>query len=182
MIQETWKLIDGTGGKYFVSDCGNVRSCFHGKLRDLKKVRNSKGYYRVLICTPVRRQRLVHRLVAEAFLERPEGFDVVNHKDFNPLNNCASNLEWTTNLGNTRYSLERGRYKRTEEWVSKLKSSLDKKMGKPVVGTNIETGEKFYYRALNDCAKDGFQPSCVSLCSNGKQKSHKGFLWRFSDA
>ena len=27
--------------------------------------------------------------------------------------------------------------------------------------------------------KDGFQPSCVSCCCNGKRKTHAGFTWEF---
>ncbi len=37
---------------------------------------------------------LIHRAVAELFLDKPEGADFVIHKDFQKENNHVSNLEW----------------------------------------------------------------------------------------
>ncbi|WP_052252154.1 NUMOD4 domain-containing protein [Kaistella solincola] len=39
---------------------------------------------------------LIHRAVAELFLEKPADAEVVIHKDFNKENNHASNLQWAT--------------------------------------------------------------------------------------
>ena len=39
----------------------------------------------------------IHYLVAAAFLQKPEGKEVIHHKDANKLNNNCSNLEWLTN-------------------------------------------------------------------------------------
>lgn len=47
----------------------------------------------------------IHRLVALTFLDKPKNKNIVNHLDGNPLNNHVSNLEWTTNRGNTEHSI-----------------------------------------------------------------------------
>ena len=47
--------------------------------------------------------RLVHRLIASAFLPNPNKFPQVNHKDENKLNNNLNNLEWCTPGYNVRY-------------------------------------------------------------------------------
>lgn len=47
-----------------------------------------------------------HRLVAEYFIDNPNDYSVVNHKDENKLNNDVSNLEWMTVKQNTQYSLK----------------------------------------------------------------------------
>lgn len=47
----------------------------------------------------------MHKLVAIAFLENPNNFDQVHHKDSNRENNHYSNLEWTNNQTNTIYAI-----------------------------------------------------------------------------
>ena len=54
--------------------------------------------------------RLVHRLVAEAFLPPPPaGKDCVLHRDDNPANNAPSNLWWGTKPENSADMVRKGR-------------------------------------------------------------------------
>jgi hypothetical protein len=54
--------------------------------------------------------RSVHRAVAFAWVHNPEPgrFNIVNHKDGVPMNNDASNLEWTTYTGNNLHAVNSG--------------------------------------------------------------------------
>lgn len=45
----------------------------------------------------------IHRLIALAYCENPNGYKEVNHKDGNKLNNHASNLEWVSRSENLRH-------------------------------------------------------------------------------
>lgn len=47
----------------------------------------------------------VHYLVANAFIVKPEGEDlVINHKDEDKTNNNVENLEWVSRMYNVMYS------------------------------------------------------------------------------
>ena len=55
-----------------------------------------------------------------------------------------------------------------------------RKRGKAVLGINIKTGEKIIFQCLNDCKKDGFEPSCICDCCKKKRKTHKGYAWEYA--
>jgi hypothetical protein len=67
----------------------------------------------------------VHRLVAEVYLKKPKGKNIVNHIDGVKNNNKVTNLEWTDHRGNMKHygeKLEKGyRIQR-----NKIKQDLDK--------------------------------------------------------
>lgn len=107
MENEIWKTIQGYED-YQVSNFGRVKSLnYNGTKKErLLSQCKSRGYYVVcLYSNKKRRMFLAHQLVAIAFLNhKPCGFKlVVNHKDFNPLNNHVDNLEVVTNRENCNH-------------------------------------------------------------------------------
>ena len=52
--------------------------------------------------------QLMHRIVAETYLENPNNFPIVHHKDHNKANNNVSNLEWSTRRNNTKQAYDAG--------------------------------------------------------------------------
>jgi hypothetical protein len=98
-----WRLI--LDGPYEVSSAGQVRR----GARVLRGALSSVGYRHVTLSIDGRRCTIsVHRLVAEAFVHRPDGCDVVNHLDGDKLNNAVANLEWTTPAGNSDHARSSG--------------------------------------------------------------------------
>ena len=104
---ERWKEIIDTNGLYYISNYGRVKRVNKTKPeRILKTSNDGKGYLVVSISDGkgnVRTAR-VHKLVALHFIPNPYNYPVINHKDENPFNNHADNLEWCTVKYNTNYN------------------------------------------------------------------------------
>jgi len=84
---------------YEVSSFGNIKSLKFGKEKILKPALNNYGYLTVVICNNgMTKTRNVHQLVAECFLNHiPSGHKlVVNHINFNKIDNRVENLEIIT--------------------------------------------------------------------------------------
>ena len=103
---EQWRDIAGYEGMYQVSDLGRVRSLKFGKTRVLRPGKNNNGYLRVnLKKDGSRKNFLVHRLVAQAFIPNDdESKNQVNHINECKQNNRASNLEWCDCRYNNTYN------------------------------------------------------------------------------
>ena len=92
---------------------------FSGEFKVIKKTKkkltqivNNRGYYSVRVNG---KTKMVHRLVAEAFIENVHNKPFVNHKDGNKLNNDYSNLEWVTNQENIQHAHDNGLIPMTEK-------------------------------------------------------------------
>lgn len=90
---EMWRPIKDLPG-YSVSNKGRVKKDSTGQIMVLSK---NNGYCRITI------SKHVHRLVAEAFIEKPDDVEKcwVDHIDGNRSNNDVNNLRWVTPAENT---------------------------------------------------------------------------------
>ena len=119
-MEEIWKDIKGYEGLYQVSNLGNVKSL--PKIRNTGLL-NAKSYktkekilktggkrYEIVVLYKNKKPKTfpIHKLVAEYFLENPNNYYCVNHKDGNKLNNNIENLEWCTISENTKHAYDLG--------------------------------------------------------------------------
>ena len=105
---EIWKDIEGTNGKYIVSNDGKVAT-----LRKRKKLltltKQKTGYlYAMIEINGKQVNKRVNRLVASAFVNNPDNLPIVNHLDGCKTNNHAENLQWVSYKANTKHAWEKG--------------------------------------------------------------------------
>ena len=99
--EEVWREIPGWEGKYLISNIGNVRSNWFGKVSRKTTYKDRDGYLRVnLYQKPRKACKLVSRLVLEVFVEPPKPNMEASHIDGNRQNNRVENLVWETRFEN----------------------------------------------------------------------------------
>lgn len=175
-VPEVWKPVPGYEGLYEISNMGNVKSLARMKpYRDgfrrfpggILKPNKINGGYRLVMLTNshTRKGFLVHRLVAESFIENPNCLPQVNHIDGNKENNTVSNLEWCTAKENMLHSVK-----------NRLRSDL-----KPVVMLTKDGRVVRKFNGVREAAREtGIERTNIRFCCNNKHRSAGGYLWRWS--
>lgn len=173
-----WKPIADFEGMYEVSEIGEVRSLprqtiyvdgrvgnHKGRLIALQT--NHKGYLHTSLSKDCKKyRRLVHRLVADAFVQNPENKPQVNHIDGDKLNNHYSNLEWVSNDENEIHANENG---------LRAEQHTPKKVAQYLNGKLIAE-----YRSLYQASKaTGIKDSRIGDVAHGRRNSAKGYTFTF---
>lgn len=158
---------------YQVSSFGNVRRVNGGIL---KQKHGKDGYCRVSLSKEGKvKIKLVHRLVAEAFIPNPNQFPIINHKDEVRDNNVVGNLEWCTYSYNINYGNAK------ERWRAK---TLNGRLSKPVCQYGKDGTLICIYPSIKEASRQThISPSGIASCclkySNYAQSG--GYLWKFKD-
>lgn len=104
---EVWEHIPGYEGLYYVSEFGRIKNSHF----IFNPVINKDGYYQCCLRNDgVKRNFVLHRLIALTFIPNPDNYPVVNHLDGNKLNCAKNNLEWATVKMNVNHAIETGIY------------------------------------------------------------------------
>lgn len=186
MEEEIWKDIPGYEGLYLVSSLGRIKSYDRpvgtkGRTivirggRILKPIPDQLGYCKVTLSKfGKHKDWRIHRIVATVFVDNPHGYNVVNHKDRNPSNNAASNLEWCDVSYNVTYDGARQRSTRTR---------YRNRFGFKPVAQYDRNGTLLAVYESTACAamKTGCYQGAISNNCIGRAKTAGGFIWRYAD-
>lgn len=123
MKDEIWKDIEGYENYYRVSNMGRVLSVIKTKHIILKQRITKHGYCAVNIRNEQnKRNVLVHRLIADAFISNTENKPEVNHINGIKSDNKAVNLEWCTRKENCSHAYKIGLRTPTMSGVNRYNS------------------------------------------------------------
>lgn len=180
-MTEIWKPIKGFEGLYEVSSLGRIKSLektgsvFTGKGKPRKEYKRPEriieGWAQEYQMVELRKNgksysNLVHRLVAETFVPNPNKKHQVNHIDENKFNNLSENLEWVSLIENVNHGtgIERRSAKQRKSIVA------------------VKNCESFSFASIKEAAKTiGIDPTNISHCLAGRQKTAKGYVFSYSN-
>ena len=177
-MTEIWRDIKDYEGLYQVSNLGRVKSLKRSYIRKegvsrtipekfLKPGKLANGYLQVILCKNSRHSnKLMHRLVAEAFLSNPNNLPQVNHKNEDKTDNRVDNLEWCTAKYNNNYGTIRERI-----GIANSKTVYQYSIDGQFIKEWISCHE--VEREL------GFTNTAIRNCALGYSNSSYGYIWRY---
>ena len=163
---------------YRIREDGVIESCYKFKTniptdvwREVKPIYDkSCGYLIVTLCHEgVRKNKRVHRLIAESFIPNPQNKAHVNHIDGNKLNNTITNLEWNTPKENTNHSIKLGLHD-----PSRLRNSAVIQICKDSGKTIAE------FFSIHEAERStGIANQNIWKVCNGKRKTAGNYVWAY---
>lgn len=139
---EIWKVINDFPN-YIISNYGRAKRIISRHTNYINKLvpasLNGFGYYTVSLHKGHKTYRFsIHKLVAIHFLDNPNKYNIVNHKDENKLNNKVDNLEWCDIKYNVLYS------------NNNIKASIARSNPIKMIDNN---GIESIYKSISECAR-----------------------------
>ena len=189
---EIWADVKNYEGIYIISNLGKIKKLERVVLRkngrqcyispeDKAATITPKGYLRVRLQKNKKSKHFfVHRLVADAFLEKPIGATQVNHKNGIKTDNRVENLEWVTRQENMEH---RNADDSVQEMMHlnglKAKEWNLKNTAKAVASYDFEGNLIKEYPSLISAERDaGINRKYIRACLNGERLSAGGRIWK----
>lgn len=176
-MDELWEHIPGAPG-YMISDHGRVWS---EKFQIFLKPKRMDRSGHLGFCLRIGgRPRYVylHRLMAQVFIPNPHNYPIVRHLNDDRDNNELENLAWGTQRDNWEDSVRNGTAQPPrDEW----REIGFKKTRKPVIATNLSTGERIKFPGQSEAARElGLQQANIWKVLNGERLHCGGWSFEYA--
>lgn len=188
--EEKKRNIKGYEGLYQISRNGVIRSLDkylpmpNGgeklvKEKILKPYKNREGYLRVALSKNGKvKHYLIHRLVAEAFIDNPNNLPHIDHINTDRTDNRVENLRWCTHKENMNNSITKTKISNFMIGKKGIKHPSSK-----IVLQLSKDGELI---KKWDCIRDVYRHLNISVghiaeVCRGKRKTAGGYIWRYVD-
>jgi len=189
MNEEKYVDINGFGGRYRVSNYGNIISApkITNKNPEYRKERflklsNHGGYTRVVLSKAdgTKERFLVHRIVASHFIDNKDNKPYINHKNGVKSDNRVDNIEWVTPKENVIHALKTGlRSKPSLTWLNKSGSNHPKSKSVEMIDKNGAVINVFDSITLAAAFVKAKTSAHIGSCCKGKRKTSNGYNWRY---
>ncbi len=160
-----WEFVDETFDRYIITTDGELYDTYNHL--PIKQYISTAGYISVSIYIDGKlKTKLLHRLVAKAFISNVENKPQVNHIDGNKSNNKVWNLEWVTAQENMTHS------------------SINRLHPKTIACCELDGGKEIIkiFLSINDAARKlDVQTKRIINCGRGISNDTDGRIIRYYD-
>ena len=183
MVNEIWRDIKDYPN-YMVSNLGRVKSLCNNKTSKEKIIKPNKinsGYLRVALYKNGNiKKYLIHRLVAEAFIDNPNKLPCIDHINANKTDNRICNLQWCSHKENMNNPLTIDKMSKNAHLKNKF--GAEHPLSKPIIQFT-KNGEfiRKWDSAWDVLRELGINQGNICSCCKGKLKSAGGFKWQYAN-
>lgn len=180
-----WKKI-GEFRDFLISSNGKCFSLKTKKMLKPQKYPNGYLFYAFKI-NGKQYTRLIHRLIAKAFIPNPQNKPQIDHINTIKTDNRIENLRWVNQSENNLNSITRAKRLQTLKNSDKIKHNLRKateaaaiKNKKQVYQYTLDGKLISIYSSIIEAAKNNnCFPQNITACCKGRKKTVKGYIWRY---
>lgn len=167
-MKEIWKIMK-ENNKYEISNFGKIKTIKTQKIR--KPIISKKGYYQMIFYINKKpKSYFVHRLVANNFIDNPNNYEQINHKNENKLDNRVENLEWCNNKYNANYGTKTERMLKTK-WNT-FRKIIQKDKNNNVI--------KLWENIIEIQKETKYNKANIYKCCEGKYKYAYNYIWEYT--